>query len=472
MQEFAKYVRFDRRILIVGFGAVGQGSLPLILRHIDVRPDHVKIRTAHEDGHGIAREYGIHFTVDPILPDNYAAILDRELREGDFLLNAAIDVSSLALIQYCLRRGVIYLDACIEPWAGGHTDASVNPARRSNYAYREAALALRNEFPQASTAVLMHGANPGLVSHLVKQALLNLARDTGAEIDPPTTRDAWAQLARRLGVKVIQIAERDHQTGRRRKGPGEFVNTWSCEAFALESLQPAELGWGTHERHLPADGRRFEFGCGSSLYLDRPGASTRVRSWTPDEGPFHGFLISHGESHSIADYLTVREAGSAVYRPTCYYAYHPSDDAVLSMFEFVGRNYRMPTTTRLLRDDIETGVDELGVLLMGHAKGAYWFGSQLSIEEARALCPHNNATTLQVNSAVLGAMIWAMQHPRRGVVEPDDLDYRAVLDIAKPYLGRLVGVYSDWTPLEGRGRLYDEDVDRSDPWQFTNFRVT
>jgi fatty acid-binding protein DegV len=40
------------------------------------------------------------------------------------------------------------------------------------------------------------------------------------------------------------------------------------------------------------------------------------------------------------------------------------------------------------------------------------------------------------------------------------------------YLGPVVGVYTDWTPLEGRGRLYPEDVDRDDPWQFKNFLVT
>jgi len=78
---------------------------------------------------------------------------------------------------------------------------------------------------------------------------------------------------------------------------------------------------------------------------------------------------------------------------------------------------------------------------------------------------------LQVNAPALGAVIWAMRNPRAGIVEPDDLDYKTVLDIAMPYLGPVVGVYSDWSPLVGRGELYPEDVDRDDPWQFKNFRV-
>ena len=117
------------------------------------------------------------------------------------------------------------------------------------------------------------------------------------------------------------------------------------------------------------------------------------------------------------------------------------------------------------------GIDELGVLLMGHARGAYWYGSRLSIEQARALVPHNNATSLQVTAAVLGGMVWAMENPRAGVVEADDLDHARVLEVAQPYLGDMVGAYSDWTPLLDRGGLFPEEVDAADPWQFKNFRV-
>jgi homospermidine synthase len=57
------------------------------------------------------------------------------------------------------------------------------------------------------------------------------------------------------------------------------------------------------------------------------------------------------------------------------------------------------------------------------------------------------------------------------MVEPDELDHEAVLEIAAPYLGELVGVYSDWTPLKERSELFSADID-ADPWQFKNFRVT
>jgi homospermidine synthase len=256
------------------------------------------------------------------------------------------------------------------------------------------------------------------------------------------------------------------------KAVGEFVNTWSIEGFVSEGSQPAELGWGSHERHFPADGGRHEFGCGSAIYLNRPGASTRVRSWTPMEGPYLGWLITHGEAISIADYFTVRDGETVRYRPTVHYAYHPCDGAVLSLHEFAGKNWHLQPKVRLIMEEIVAGgIDELGVLLMGHAKGAYWYGSQLNVDDARRLVPYNNATSLQVTATALAGMIWAIENPARSVVEPDEMDFERILEIAMPYLGDVVGVYSDWTPLVDRARLFPEDLDRADPWQFKNFRV-
>lgn len=466
-----KYAAFDGRLVMLGFGAVGQGTLPLLLRHVDLAPSRVTILTAQPEGAAIAREYGVNFRCEAVTRDNFRTLLDEVLAAGDFLFNASVNVSSVDCLDHCQRRGILYLDACLEPWAGGHENSGLTPAERSNYAQREAALALRRDFPAGPTAILTHGANPGLVSHLLKKALLNLAEDTGVDGAAPTTRDGWARLAMALGIKVVHVAERDTQRSRRRKAAGEFVNTWSPEAFAGESLQPAELGWGTHERHWPHDAVDFGFGCGASIYLDRPGAVTRVRTWTPASGPFIGHLISHSESTAIADLLTVREGGRTLYRPTCHYAYRPCDDAELSLLEFQDRGFRLQERSRLLRDEIEEGMDELGVLLMGHRRGAYWYGSQLSIAEARALCPLNNATSLQINAPAVAAAVWALRNPQAGIREPEDLPHDEILALCAPYLGHVVGATTDWTPLEGRERLYPETLDRDDPWQFLNFRV-
>jgi homospermidine synthase len=466
-----KHVAFAGRLVMLGCGSIGQGVLPLILRHIEMPREQIHILTADARGSDVAAACGVAVTVAPLTRDNYRDLLLPLLRPGDFLLNLSVDVSSVALIALCQELGALYLDTCIEPWVGGYTDPSLTPSQRSNYALRESALALAVPGRTQPTAVLTHGANPGLVSHLVKQALLDIARDTGVDQMVPASRQDWAALAASLGVKAIHIAERDTQSADVAKRPGEFVNTWSIDGFTGEGCQPAELGWGTHERALPEDARRHEFGCDAAIYLLRPGAATRVRSWTPLEGPFHGFLVTHNESISIADYLTVRENGVVRYRPTVHYAYHPCDDAILSLHEFAGKNWRLQDEKRLMMHEIARGMDELGVLLMGQARGVYWYGSRLTIEETRRVVPYNNATSLQVTAAVLGGLVWAIENQRAGIVEADQLDHERVLEVARPYLGELIGVYGDWTPLQDRGALFPEQVDPTDPWQFENIRV-
>lgn len=467
-----KSASFDGRIVIVGFGSIGQGVLPLLLRHLDMPAARITVIAPDADRAGIAVELGVRCLVKALTRNNYRDLLTTEVGKGDLLLNLSVNVSSLALIEFCQVRGALYVDTCIEPWAGGYTDLRQDPSERSNYALREQALALGRKYAGGPTAVLTHGMNPGLVSHFVKQALLDLADACGIAGERPTSRAGWAALAQRLDVKVVHIAERDTQVSRERRQRGEFVNTWSADAFLGESLQPAELGWGSHERVLPADGRRHGYGSDAAIYLQRPGLLTRVRSWTPLEGSYHGFLVTHAESISLADFLTVRDGDTVTYRPTVHYAYHPCDDALLSLHESAGRGTHEVQSRRLMMDDIATGMDELGVLLMGHPRGAYWYGSRLTIGEARRLCPLNNATSLQVTAGVLAGALWAIRHPQCGVVEPEDLDHAFVLDVVLPYMGEMRGEFTEWTPLDGRGVLFPEDVDASDPWQFANFRVT
>jgi len=155
-----------------------------------------------------------------------------------------------------------------------------------------------------------------------------------------------------------------------------------------------------------------------------------------------------------------------------HYAYHPCDDAILSIHELAGRNWVPQPHKRIRNQDIRPGgFDELGVLLMGHRRQAYWYGSILSIDAARALASHNNATSLQVAAGVLGGMVWALENPRAGIVEPEEMDYQRVLQVAGPYLGRVEGHFADWTPLSNRLDLFPARIDEQDPWQFCNFLI-
>jgi homospermidine synthase len=475
MANHPVHVRFDGPIVMIGLGSIGRGFLPLLERHIAFdRSKFVAIDPVDTDRR-LLDERKLKFVKVGLTKANHREVLTPLLNTGPgrgMIVNLSVDTSSVDLMDLCKDLDAHYIDTVAEPWLGFYDDPKLTLSQRSNYSLRERVLDFRRRRPGGVTAVNCCGANPGMVSWFVKQALLDVARDTGVTAGDPKTRDDWAALMQRTGVKGIHVAERDTQRARDPKPRGSFINTWSVEGFVSEGLQPAELGFGTHEKALPPNGHRHDFGSGAGIYLAQPGAGTKVRSWTPTAKAQHGFLVTHNEAISIADYFTVREGGNVVYRPTCHYAYHPCDDAVLSLHEMAGNAWgRQPKWKILDENEIVDGVDELGVLLYGHAKNAYWFGSQLSIEETRKLAPYQNATGLQVTSAVLAGIVWMLENPNNGVTEADEMDFRRCLEIQRPYLGKVFGSYTDWTPLEGRPGLFPDEIDRGDPWQFNNVLV-
>ncbi len=477
MAEWPVYGTIDGPIVMIGFGSIGKGTLPLIQRHFAFDKSRMVVVAPDDADRGLLDKEGIRFVHVGLTPENFREVLSPLLTEGGgtgFCVNLSVDTSSLEIMRLCRELGVPYIDTVVEPWPGFYFDTAAEPEARTNNALRTTVRDEKAKNPGGTTAISCCGANPGMVSWFVKQALVNLATDIGHPFaEPgPGDRQGWGRLMRDLGIKGIHIAERDTQRSTRPKPRDVFVNTWSVEGFMSEGMQPAEMGWGTHEKWLPQNGRLHRLGAQAGAYLLQPGANTRVRTWCPTPGPQYGFLVTHNESISIADYFTLKDGDTVVYRPTCHYAYHPADDAVLSLHEVFGSGELHEKAEHILgEDEIVDGIDELGVLLYGHAKNAYWYGSQLSIEETRALAPYQNATGLQVTSAVLAGMVWALENPQAGIVEADEMDYRRCLAVQRPYLGPVKGYYTEWTPLIGRPGLFPEDVDPSDPWQFRNVLV-
>jgi len=336
------------------------------------------------------------------------------------------------------------------------------------------------------TAVLEHGANPGLISHFTKQALLDIAARSLADrkfdaaraekIGHHVAAMEFNLLAYELGVKVIHCSERDTQITDRPKEVNEFVNTWSVEGFREEGTTTAEMGWGTHEKELPPLAFEHHDGPRSQICLARMGINTYVVSWVPPDHHIIGMIVRHGEAFTITEKLTVWKDGTAIYRPTVHYAYCPCDSAIVSLYELRGRDYSLQPRIRIMTDEITSGADILGALVMGHPYQSWWCGSDLDIDESRRLVPHQNATTMQVAISVVAACMWMLENPRRGVCVPDDLPHDYVLEISKPYLGKFISVSSDWSPLQHYANAFQgfnrPQLDPSEPWQFKNFLIT
>ncbi|HVP18721.1 MAG TPA: saccharopine dehydrogenase C-terminal domain-containing protein [Spirochaetia bacterium] len=478
---------FQSRILCLGYGAVAECTLPILFRHLDTSPSNLTVLDFEDRAPRLREWIGKGATVvrDRVTPGNLGALLGRYVSHGDLVVDLAWNIDAGEILQWCHDHGVLYINTSTEVWDPYASNGPVPPTERTLY-WRH--MKLRDRIcawaEPGPTAVLEHGANPGLISHFTKQGLMDIAdaalsdgKATGSAAETITDHvqsRSFNLLAQALGVRVIHCSERDTQVTSIPKAVDEFVNTWSVEGFREEGTTTAEMGWGTHEKWLPPLAWQHSTGPRNQICLARMGLNTWVRSWVPS-GPIQGMVIRHGEAFTISERLTVKEEGRNVYRPTVHYAYCPCDSAIASLTELRGSNYKLQSKQRIVTDEITSGSDALGALLMGHPFTSWWIGSDLGIEESRRLVPHQNATTMQVAISVVAAVTWMIENPDCGVLLPEDLPHDVILDVARPYLGSFLSMRSDWTPLSDLPRAFegydDRDFDFSDPWQFRNFLI-
>ncbi len=478
--------KFGGKILIIGCGSVAQCAIPLVLKLINVPPQNVTILDFVDNRHRIkdALERGVQYVFDRVTVDNYDALLRKYAGPGDMIIDLAWNIECAAMVQWCHDHEVLYVNTSVEEW-DPYKDSERNDPGKYTLYNRHMLLRqmIKNWDGESTTAIVDHGANPGLVSHFTKHALIEIGEKILKEkpkdsrkhdLEIALQNKDFAKLAQREGVKVIHISERDSQITDKPKEMNEFVNTWSIEGFFEEGVAPAELGWGTHERYLPKNAYTHKVGPKNQICLRSIGMKTWVRSWVPS-GEITGMVIRHGEAFSISDRLTVWENSEAVYRPTVHYAYCPCNAAVNSLHELEMRQYKLQEKQRIMNDEITNGRDELGVLLMGHDFASWWCGSLLDIHEARRLVPGQQATTLQVAISVVAAAVWMIRNPKRGFLLPDDVDHELVLEVSMPYIKPFVSQPVDWTPLKNLNTKFTKfDLPRpkdKDVWQFNTFLI-
>src|SRR5436853_6878311 len=219
--------RFDGPIVMIGFGSIGKGTLPLIERHIAFDRAKFVVIAPDDSDRRLLDERQIRCIHRALTKENYRDILTPLLTTGPgrgMVVNLSVDTSSVDLMELCKDLDAFYIDTVVEPWPGLYTNRKLSISERSNYALRQSLLDLRRRRPGGVTAVSCCGANPGMVSWMVKQALIDVARDLGITGEEPKTRDAWARLMQRAGVKGIHIAERDTQRAPDPKPRSVFVN--------------------------------------------------------------------------------------------------------------------------------------------------------------------------------------------------------------------------------------------------------
>jgi len=491
-------VKFENKILLIGVGIVGRSILPLVFKLIDIHPSQFTIIDM-EDHRKSIRHYlkmGVKFIHKKITEQNYKTVLGSLLSEGDILLDLAYDIDTLCLLEYCHSNGIRFLNTSVEEWDpfdSTHKTPKQLTLYHRNEKIKKAVNKWEDHGVSGSTAILDCGANPGNVSCLVKQGMVDISRkilrnpkvsiERKKRIRRYIHNNYFNLLAREIGLKVVHISERDTQIINDPKKEGEFCNTWSPAGFIEESYATSEVGFGVHEKKLPENGKKHDSGSKNQIFLTEHAMNKQMRSYI-HSGPIIGMLIRHGEAYSISDRLTVHKEDipnprSYIHDPlrhqipmskklhsiTSHYVYLPCDAGLASIHEYRMNGYKMQPKVRRLFNEIIDGRDELGGLLCWDG-GLWWTGSKLDIHETRKMIDHTkndiNATSLQVGGSFIAALIYAIRHPSIGVCFTDDLDYAEYLSISNMFWGPM---YSEEI------KLPKEEFDKIKDFQFSQFEA-
>jgi homospermidine synthase len=474
--ELGKCIDFkNKKLLLLGHGCIGSTFLVLLLRHGTISPENILVidmkKEALQKVPANIQSRNVH-----IKKRNYKKEILSFLGPGDILVDLAYYIDTMTLLQLCNENQIHFVNTAVEYWYDDGEDlASPDPRTQTLYERQMRLQTLVATFKNTPTAIITHGANPGWVSHFVKEALVDMCAHltkNGKISENKINKYAkWIEthdypsLAKDLDIQVIHISEKDSQLCQTPKPKDVFRNTWSAVGFVEEGVAPAELGWGTHESK--DIGVHYDSGPQNQIALRSRGINTWVKTWVPS-GPLIGMIVRHEEAYSISKYLT-----KDGYRPTVHYAYLPSQDAIVSLNEIQDKimieNEIPYFKEEIMNVDITEGKDELGVLLFSKNL-TWWRGSLLDIEEARMLIPDQSATSVQVGISVLAAVMYLIQHPEEGVIHPEDMNHLDVLWLIEAYLGPIKSTPVKWSPLDSSASY--KKMDHKNPFRFENFVVS
>lgn len=496
---------FDGNILLFGCGAVGRALLPILTKLLSFKSLTILDQL---DNRRFIKHYlkkpNIKYVQLKITKGNYRKVLRKYLKKGDFLIDLAYEIGTQELLNYCHLHGIKFINTSVEEFdhlSGNHKVPQDFTLYERNYAIRKNASKWHRD-KMNPTQILDCGANPGWVSCMTKQGIVDIAHAKFLnnpkvsqvqkdKIKHYLKNNYFKLLAYEIGLKVIHITEKDTQISSQPKKENEFVNTWSLSGFAEETTAPAELGWGTHEKKLPSEAFTHHVGEKNQICLHLRGCNKMMRSWTRC-GPFIGMLVRHGEAYSISSRLTLFPSDvknprsyihdpqrhmdhheKPIYRPTVHFVYLPCDNGMATIHMLREREYiidQIGPTLRTMFNDIISGIDEVGCLLVGDF-GFWWLGTSIDIVEARKLInPKENcisATTIPVAASVAAGVIYAIRHPNVGLCFADDIDYKEYLQIANLVTGPLHSY--EMTPKEMK--ITQKEAAKLKTGQFANFEV-
>ena len=191
MAQWKTHAKITGPIVMIGFGSIGRGTLPLIERHFKFDKSRMVVIDPNDADRKLLDERGIRFIKEAVTKKNYKKLLKPLLSEGEgqgFCVNLSVDTSSLDIMKLCRELDVLYVDTVVEPWLGFYFDTKADNATRTNYALRETVREEKRANPGGTTGSSCCGPNPRTVPWFVKQALGGLANELTLQVQQPKGR--------------------------------------------------------------------------------------------------------------------------------------------------------------------------------------------------------------------------------------------------------------------------------------------
>ena len=178
-------IEFKNKVLFVGYGAVAECTLPILFKHIKVPAKNVTVMDFENRSEKLKKwtSKGVRFVRDRVTEENMATMLAKHVGAGDLLIDLAWNIDACEILQWCRDHGVMYINTSTELWDPYASGPNAHPTTKTLY-WRH--MNLRRMMAKwkgkGATAVIEHGANPGLISHFTKQGLIDIGNASLADL--------------------------------------------------------------------------------------------------------------------------------------------------------------------------------------------------------------------------------------------------------------------------------------------------
>ena len=371
---------------LIGYGIVGRGVCEYLKGHIIVI-DKIPVAVPARPGQRIE------VIQAEVTEENFAGILERYSGKGTIVVETATSIETAQVVSWCHANGRHFVNTVADIWLTTTLEWSENYRRLDDLLARivEPLFAIHEGARSGPTAVVMQGANTGMVNHYLKRAIREMAAHQGRPI---------AEVGR--AVREVYVIEKDTLCFRPgfRPAPDVFYNTWNIKEFILESVA------------------RCEYPSGGSVELTKRALQRDVFLGGK---MVKGRLVAHEETFTMAYYLKTTYGND---HAKVQFLYEASPIGVMSRMRYpFGYDY----IERCVTFEVEEGYDLVGTLVVLDDGSAWFTGQQMENADARRFLAETNATAWYVSAGVLAAIEWIKADPNRGILFPEFADEAAVI---------------------------------------------